>query len=202
MPFRTVARVARVARAALALALMALLLVACSGGAPPRGRVPLAPSEKVEIVYVDGANRWTLRSADSVDDATYQRRGLYGNDVSPDVKFADRGSLQALLDGLHELGHFDRAAAQARPDARVMLRVHIGDKETIWSQPPLQPDNMRELEQFNAARLAVLQVHNNIISYHASSMSKTDFDRSIAEQNEKNQEAVRNVLDKARGRQR
>jgi len=173
-----------------------ILLAACSAGAEPRARMPLAPGQGVEISYQDGSTRLTLRDADSVDDATYREQGLYGN-TTPDVKFADRGSMQALVDALYELGHFAHAEKDPKPGAKTALRVRIGDQVTVWSQPSLQPENITELERFNTARLAFLQVHNNIISYHASRMSTEDFERAIAEQNEKNRAAVRSLLDKA-----
>jgi hypothetical protein len=176
-----------------------LALAACGGGAEPRSVVPIAPTEAVEITYADGATRLTLRAADLVDEASYRTSGLYG-EVTPDVKFADRRTMQALVDAMHELGHFDRGGSQIRAGAKASLDVRIGDRRTVWSQPALQPENMDELERFNTARAAFLQVHNDIISYHASSMSKTDFERALTEQNAKNQESVRSILEKSRGR--
>jgi hypothetical protein len=176
-----------------------VLAAACGGGAERRSPMPLAATDKVEISYVDGKNRLTLRSVNTVDDASYREHGLYGA-ATPDVKLADQGSVQALVDALHELGHFERAAPQMRQGAKVALNVRIGDKLTVWSQPALQTDNMQELERFNTARLAFLQIHNNIISYHASKMSPEDFERSIAEQQVKNKDSVRSLLEKSRGK--
>jgi hypothetical protein len=190
---------ARSARSWPAAAVLAFL-AACGGGAERRSAVPLSKTDHVEVTYVDGSNKLTLRSMSTVDEATYRERGLYGDAGAPDVKLADHDSLQALIDALHELGHFDRAAQDLRPGAKVALRVRQNDKVSVWSQPQLQPDNMAELERFNTARLAFLQIHNNIISYHASKMSKADFERELVEQNAKNRAAVQNIMDKARGK--
>lgn len=188
------------ARSARLCPAVVLLAAACSGGAERHSAMPLAPTDKVEITYVDGSNKLTLRGVNTVDDATYRERGLYGAAASPDVKLADQGSLQALVDALHELGHFDRAAPQIRQGAKVALSVRTNDKLAVWSQPALQPENMPELDRFNTARLAFLQIHNNIISYHTGKMSKADFDREIADQNAKNKAAIHNILDKARAK--
>ena len=177
---------------------LALLAAGCGGGPERHSRIPLAPGQAVDVVYLDGGTRMTLRNATSVGDASYKERGLYG-DVTPDVKLADQGTMQALVDALDELGLFARGQAQMRPGAKVALAVKLGEKQTVWSQPTLQPENMAELERFNTARMAVLQIHNNIISYHASRMSASDFDRALAEQNAKNRAAVENIVQKARG---
>lgn len=180
----------------------ALLAGSCGGGAERQSRILLTPAQAAEVSYRTGSNRFTLRSAAAIDDAAYKKGGLYGSQVSPDVKFADQRTMQALIDALDELGHFDRATAQARADARVAIVVSVGDQQTVWSQPGLQPENMAELERFNTAGMAILQVHNNIISYHASDMSASDFDRALDEQNAKNNDAVQNILQKTRGQGR
>lgn len=187
------------ARRACSLPALTLLVCACSGGAQRNDRIPIAPGSTAEVVYQDEKNRLTLRSAESVGDATYRERGLYGETASADVKLADRETMQALVSALDALGLFARGSDQVRPDARAALIANVGGKQTVWSQPRLLPENMAELERFNTARMAFLQLHNDIISYHTGRMSGADLDRALAEQRSKNQEAVQNMLRKARG---
>ncbi|MEZ5963840.1 MAG: hypothetical protein R3F56_08350 [Planctomycetota bacterium] len=185
------------ARRALLRSGLPLLAAACGGSPGHTTRVPLAANQPAEVVFVDSSKRLTLRSLTSVDEAAYRERGLYGQ-VSPDVKLADHGTMQAMVDALDELGHFTRGTAQMRAGAKSALVVKLGDRQTVWSQPALQPENMAELEQFNTALAAFMQVYNNMISYHASNMSAQDFDRALAEQEAKNRNAVDNIMQKAR----
>jgi len=171
----------------------------CGSSPSTAHRVPLTPGQPVEVVYADGSNRFTLRSATSVDEASYRERGLYGQ-VGADVKLTDQDTMQALVDALDELGHFATSQPQARPGARASLAVWLGDRQTVWSQPALLPENMTELERFNTARAVFLQVHNNIISYHSGSMSASDIEQAMREQNAKNRAAVQNLMQKERGR--
>lgn len=173
-----------------------VLAAACSGGPSPNPAA-LTPGERVEVVYADGTNRLGLRNMSSVDQTSYQEHGLYGGGAG-DAKLADDGTMAALLEALTELGHFQRGAATARADAKVNLSVTRGGKTTVWSRPALLADNMPELEKFNTARAAFLHVHTNIVSYHASRMTGEEMQRNLQEQEQRNREAVQNILRKAR----
>lgn len=185
------------ARRALAWTCLALL-TACGGSPEHRSRIPLAPNQPAEVAYVDASKRLTLRSTTSVDEASYRERGLYGQ-VTPDVKLTDPSTMQAMVDALDELGQFARGTAQMRSGAKAALVVTLGDRQTVWSQPALTPENLAELEHFNTALAAFMQVYNTTISYHAGNVSADDFDRALKEQQAKNQEAMRNIARKARG---
>lgn len=174
------------------------LTAACSGGAAPRPPA-LTPGERVDVVYADGKIRLAIRNASSLDQATYQEKGVYGGN-NADAKIADDGTMAALLGAMTELGQFRHGAPEVEAGSKVTLTVTRGGRTTVWSRPALMVDHMPELQKFDAARTAFLHVHDNVVSFHASRMSADELQKSMSEQEQRNRDAVQNILQKARGR--
>lgn len=157
----------------------------------------LTDADPVEVAYVTDGKRLALRSQAAVNDATYREKGTYGNVESPDVKIADRPTMQALVDALYEVGYFDRAQADSGIGARAALSVRWQGKLSTWVRPVADPSRMDELQRFQTAMAAFLHVHSSIVSFHSSKMSGDDLSKTPEELERRNQEAVRNIQRKA-----
>ncbi len=177
----------------------ALLLAtaACAGGAAPQ-TTRLAPGERVDVEFAADKLHLTIRNVGSLDQAAYKEKGTYGAG-SADTKFADDGTMAALLDALTELGQFSHGGPEAKPGTKATLTVRRGDKTSVWSRPALLVEHMPELQRFDAARTAFLHVHDNVVSFHASTMTAEELHKSMQDQEQRNRQAVQNILQKARG---
>jgi hypothetical protein len=188
------------ARRAAAFTILLGICTACSSGPQARSPHVVSADDAVEVAYLTDGKRFTLRSQAMVSAESYRAKGMYGDIDSPDVKVADRDTMQSLIDALHELGYFERAAADGLVGARAAIAVQMHNQRSTWVRPPSDPSRIDELQRFQTAVAAFLHVHTGIVSYHSSKLSGDDLSRTPEELQKRNEDAVRNIQRKASGK--